>query len=114
MDREVKLSNLDAELSSFDFPVGREAVVDATGEVTLLLADGTANLGALLAESPVERFDSPEDLRTALMNQLPRRAVGEPYQSEGGACRCRCAGRRSQPRASPRYAGVGPGGCRGS
>lgn len=83
MSREVKLSNLDAAVSDIDFPASRAAVVEAGEDLTLLLADGTANLGELLADSPVERFESADDLRTALMNQLPRRAVGEPYQSEG-------------------------------
>lgn len=83
MTREVKLSNLDAALTDIDFPADRATVVEAGEELTLLLADGTANLGALLEESGLERFESADDLQTELMNLLPRRAVGEPYQSEG-------------------------------
>ena len=83
MDREFKLSNLESAVSSIDFPADRGTVVAETETITLLLADGTANLGELVASSDVERFESADDLRTALMNVLPRRAVGEPYQSEG-------------------------------
>jgi hypothetical protein len=51
--------------------------------VTLLLADGTENLGDLIAGSDGETFESPDDLNNEVMNLLPRHAVGEPYQSEG-------------------------------
>lgn len=83
MASEVKLSELDSALEPIDFPCSREVVVEEGEDVTLLLADGTANLGELVSESTVEQFESVDDLTTELMNHLPRRAVGEPYQSEG-------------------------------
>ena len=83
MDREVKLSHLDDVLEEFDYPIEREAAVSAGEDVTLLLADGTENLGDVVSRSGTEEFESAEELSTEIMGLLPRRAVGEPYQSEG-------------------------------
>lgn len=83
MTREVKLNQLDAVLAEFDYPCDRETVVERCRDVTLVLADGTENLGDLVAESSGERFESTEDLMSEVMNLLPQHAVGEPYQSEG-------------------------------
>lgn len=83
MTREVKLSRLEAVLDDLDYPCSRETAAEECGDVTLLLADGTENLGELVAGSSDETFDSADDLATEVMNLLPRHAVGEPYQSEG-------------------------------
>lgn len=83
MAREVKLSRLVPVLSDLDYPMSHDAVVEQCGDLTLLLADGTVNFGDLIADSSSETFDSMDDLVLEVMNLLPRRAVGEPYQSEG-------------------------------
>lgn len=83
MTREVKLNQLETVLSEFDYPVSRESVVGECDDVTLVLADGTENLGALVAESSDDAFDSMDELTNEIMSLLPRHAVGEPYQSEG-------------------------------
>lgn len=83
MGREVRLSRVVPLLSDLDFPMSRDAVVEHYDDVTLLLADGEVNLADLLAESGDEAFDSVDDLVLEVMNLLPQRAVGEPYQSEG-------------------------------
>lgn len=70
-------------LGDLDYPIDREAAAAALDDVTLVLADGTADLGELVSETPSDAFDSPADLEAALHNVLPRRAVGEPFQSEG-------------------------------
>lgn len=46
-----------------------------------MLADGTEELADAIADAGDDRFDSAEDLRSEVTN-LPRDAVGEPYQSE--------------------------------
>ena len=79
----LKLNETDAAFASLEYPVTPAAVAAEYDDVTLLLADGERNLGALVARSEVDRFESPEDLTTELHNQLPREAVGEPFQSEG-------------------------------
>lgn len=83
MAREVKLNQLETVLSEFDYPVSRATVADECNDVTLLLADGTENLGELVAESGDDAFDSMDELTNETMSLLPRHAVGEPYQSEG-------------------------------
>ncbi len=83
MTREVKLNELEAVLEEFDYPASRDAVVEEADDVTLLLADGTENLGDLVAGSGAGMFDSADDLYAEVHNILPRHAVGEPYQSEG-------------------------------
>lgn len=83
MAREVKLNQLDAVLEEFDYPCDRETVVERGRDVTLVLAEGTENLGELVAASNDGTFESAEDLSTEVMNLLPQHAVGEPYQSEG-------------------------------
>lgn len=83
MTREVKLSRVDDELDELSYPIPREdAAVELDG-VTVLLADGEANLGELVSETGSDSYRSAEDLKTELHNSLPREAVGEPYQSEG-------------------------------
>lgn len=81
--REVKLSGLDELLEEFDYPCSHETAVAEGRTVTLLLADGTENLGDVIERSTDDTFDSMDDLETEVMNLLPRTAVGEPYQSEG-------------------------------
>lgn len=83
MAREVKLNHLDDLVEEFEYPCTRDEIVDETNDVTLVLADGTENMGELLEGSSAERYESADELSTEVMNLLPRRAVGEPYQSEG-------------------------------
>ena len=83
MAREYKLNELDGLLAGFDYPVRADEVASDCDDVTLVLADGTANLGETVARSTNGPFDSVDELRSEVMSLLPRRAVGEPFQSEG-------------------------------
>ena len=83
MGREVKLSRADSLLSELSYPVSREVAAETFEDVTVTFADGEANLGELISETPAEEFESFEELRDEINNTLPREAVGEPYQSEG-------------------------------
>ena len=83
MPRQVKLSRLDSVLSEFEYPCDRETVLEEGGDVTLVLAEGTENLGEVVDGSSVVTFDSIDELHSEVLNLLPRHAVGEPYQSEG-------------------------------
>lgn len=80
---EVKLSRIDTVLDDLTYPISRSEAGDRLEGTTLLLADGEADLGELVSETGVERFDSADDLESELNNVLPREAVGEPYQAEG-------------------------------
>lgn len=83
MAREVKLSRIDDVLEELSYPVPRDDAAVELQDVTVLLADGEANLGELVSETGSDSYQSAEDLKTELHNSLPREAVGEPYQSEG-------------------------------
>lgn len=83
MAREIKLSHLDSVLEGIEYPCSKADAVDFGGDVTLLLADGTENLGDLLETSNDAVFESMDELSNEVMNLLPQHAVGEPYQSEG-------------------------------
>ncbi|WP_338728355.1 hypothetical protein [Haladaptatus sp. DJG-WS-42] len=83
MNEKVKLNELDDVLGELDYPLSRGAVTTACADVTLLLADGHENLGALLERSHEDTFESQDDLLNEILGLLPQHAVGEPYQSEG-------------------------------
>ena len=85
MVTQLKLNEMESELSELDYPVTRAAAVQRYEGVTLLLADGEADLGDLIAETGTSEFESPDDLYTELQNVLPVEAVGEPGQSDGDA-----------------------------
>lgn len=77
------MSHLEDALDELDYPIARDEGSAHFDETTLLLADGEANLGELIAKVPAETFSSRADLEADLHAVLPRSAVGEPYQSEG-------------------------------
>lgn len=85
MGREIQLRNVATVLDVLEYPIGRDAAAAECSDVTLSLADGEASLGDLISETEVKSFQSPADIESELHNVLPRRAVGEPYQSEGDA-----------------------------
>jgi hypothetical protein len=80
---DLDLARLQEFLRQFDYPTDREALAEACDDVTIELAEGERDLGDLLADAAVDRFESADDAHTAVQNDLPREAVGEPFQSEG-------------------------------
>ena len=85
MVREIEFGDISTLLEDVTYPLERPAAADEFADVTLVLADGKADLGKLISETTNETFESASDIETALHNVLPRRAVGEPYQSDGDA-----------------------------
>ncbi|WP_340101910.1 hypothetical protein [Salinibaculum salinum] len=83
MVRELKLEQLYTFLEEVEYPHSVQTAAEAFDDVTLLLADGTVNLGEVVADSSSDEFESADDLALEVMSLLPRRAVGEPFQSEG-------------------------------
>lgn len=83
MGREVEFSRIERTLQGLEYPIDRGAAAGQLVDVTLILADGEANLGELIAASAIDEFESPGDVISALHNTLPRAAVGEPFQSDG-------------------------------
>ncbi|WP_324759243.1 DUF5789 family protein [Haloarcula sp. GH36] len=85
MGREIELRDISTVLDDSNYPLAQSAAADEFSDITLVLADGKADLGKLISETTNERFESASDVETALHNVLPRRAVGEPHQSDGDA-----------------------------
>lgn len=85
MTREVRLSHLYEALSELSYPASGDEVTEEVSDVLLLLADGTIPLEDVIEDIPVEEYESLDELTIEIMSHLPRRAVGEPFQSEGDA-----------------------------
>jgi hypothetical protein len=83
MARSVPLNRLASELDALDYPVTREAAIDALDDVVLQYADGEERLADVLARSSADAFVTRDDLEAEVYNHLPTEAVGEPGQSEG-------------------------------
>lgn len=83
MSETVKLSRVEGVLDSLSYPIDREAAVDELDDVTVELANGTANLGDLIDDTTSPHYESAADLRDELYEYLPTEAIGEPGQSEG-------------------------------
>ncbi|WP_149784940.1 DUF5789 family protein [Halorubrum aquaticum] len=85
MTRTIRLNRIDGVLSELEYPVEPSTVATECDDVTVRLADGEVNLGATVSSSTAVEFASVEELTEELMSLLPRRAVGEPFQSDGDA-----------------------------
>ena len=85
MATRIKINRVKNALDRVDYPLGRQAAAAEFDDVTLIFADGEANLGELIANCDRAAFDSADDLDTELNNVMPIEAVGEPGQSEGDA-----------------------------
>lgn len=79
----MEFSRIECIIQGLEYPIGRKSAAGQLTDVTLILADGEANLGALIASSANDEFESADDVIAGLHNTLPREAVGEPYQSDG-------------------------------
>ena len=82
---QIKINRVKTVLDRADYPLQRDAAAAEFDDVTLILADGEANLGDLIANCDRDSFESADDLDTELNNVMPIEAVGEPGQSEGDA-----------------------------
>jgi hypothetical protein len=80
---KIKTAEIGEHLDGLDYPLERAAAADRCSDVTVQLAEGEENLGDLVAGATRDSYDSSEELLVDVQNQLPRNAVGEPFQSEG-------------------------------
>lgn len=85
MSRTIRLKNVESTLEMASYPLSREQAHTEFDDVTFDLADGSVSFTETLDQSQVETFANPEELLHELYSYLPRRAVGEPFQSEGDA-----------------------------
>ncbi|SFG13189.1 hypothetical protein SAMN04488063_1519 [Halopelagius inordinatus] len=85
MTEDVKLSRVESRLRELSYPISRSEAAAECSDVELQLADGEANLGAVIADTGSESFDGPNELYEEVQNALPIEALGEPGQSDGDA-----------------------------
>ncbi|MBX0324270.1 hypothetical protein EGH21_14635 [Halomicroarcula sp. F13] len=83
MTHEVKLNELTELLESASYPLSADAMRSQFDDVTLVYADGSEPLAAVLDRIGSDQFDSAEDAQTSIFNVVPVEGVGEPGQSEG-------------------------------
>ena len=85
VQQRLKLNGLLSEFETLDYPLDRDVAAASFDGSTLLMADGEADLGALIERAHTPSFASPEDMFVELQTVLPIEAVGEPGQSDGDA-----------------------------
>lgn len=85
MTDRIKINRVKDVLDRAEYPQRRADAAAEFDDVTLIFADGEANLGELIANTGRETFRSVDDLCTELNNVMPIEAVGEPGQSDGDA-----------------------------
>lgn len=85
MAREVSMKEIEDVLSTLEYPTDRSNAAKELDGTTLILADGKIALDEVVQQTGSDRYERVGDLRAAIHAALPRRAVGEPYQSEGDA-----------------------------
>ncbi|UVE49581.1 hypothetical protein KU306_11745 [Haloferax larsenii] len=85
MNNTIKLSHLRTALRDISYPVERREAASAFDGVTVLMADGDADLGGLIRDCVTDEFADPMDLYYELHNAMPITALGEPGQSDGDA-----------------------------
>ena len=83
MTREVHLNELTAVLEEVDYPISAEAIRTQFDDVTLLYADGSEQLSAVVDRIDEGEFESAEGVQSSIFNTIPVEGVGEPGQSEG-------------------------------
>ncbi len=79
----ITLNELGERLETLSYPVSQADVEAQLGATRLQLADGETTIAETLELVDPDRFDSENELESELFAALPRKAVGEPYQSEG-------------------------------
>ncbi|KAB1196391.1 MULTISPECIES: hypothetical protein [Haloferax] len=85
MQDSIKLSRVEPILQDISYPTTRRDAADAFDGVTLLFADGNADLGDVIRTCFTDEFVDSRDLFYELNNALPIEALGEPGQSDGDA-----------------------------
>ena len=85
MTDRIKINRVKDVLKRTEYPQDKLDAAAEFDDVTLIFADGEANLGELISEADRETFRSADDLSTELNNVMPIEAVGEPGQSDGDA-----------------------------
>ncbi|KTG07579.1 DUF5789 family protein [Haloferax profundi] len=85
MQDRIKLSRVEPVLEGITYPTTRRDAAAAFDGVTVLLADGNADLGEVIRGCFTDEFADSRELYYELNMAMPIEAVGEPGQSDGDA-----------------------------
>jgi hypothetical protein len=66
----IRLNRIDDVLADLEYPIAPSAVVDACGETTVRLVEGTVSIGKVIEQSNADRFESSGDLEMEMMSLL--------------------------------------------
>lgn len=85
-DREmgIELGPLSEELSTLDYPIGKDEFLDEYGDYELELPDSEATVSSLLEPLDIDEFDSEESVRQSIFNMVGGEAVGRRGYSDRG------------------------------
>ncbi|MFC7129573.1 hypothetical protein [Haloferax chudinovii] len=85
MKESITLGRVESRLEDLSYPVSRRDAATSLDGVTVLMADGNADLGELVRNCLPAEFADAKDLYYELNNAMPIEALGEPGQSDGDA-----------------------------
>ncbi|EMA03590.1 hypothetical protein [Haloferax denitrificans] len=85
MTETITLGRVESLLEDLSYPVSRRDAATSLDGVTVLMADGNADLGELVGNCLTAEFADAKDLYYELNNAMPIEALGEPGQSDGDA-----------------------------
>ncbi|WP_311170345.1 DUF5789 family protein [Halobellus ordinarius] len=72
-------------IDAHEFPATTEELIEAYGDQTIELPNGTARLGTVLSRAGAETYTDAEDARSALLCGLGHEAIGRRYYSDRDA-----------------------------
>jgi hypothetical protein len=85
VQESITLARVESLLEDLSYPVSRRDAATSFDGVTVLMADGNADLGELVRNCLTSEFTDAKDLYYELNNAMPIEALGEPGQSDGDA-----------------------------
>lgn len=76
------LANATETFDNQTYPLTTEELIEAVGETTLELPNGTETLGEALGRLTSETYESPEDARLATYSAVSDKAIGRVGYSD--------------------------------
>lgn len=69
-------------IDEHEYPATKDDLIDAYGDRTLDLQNGTESVGEILGRIESETFDTPEDARFAIYGAVSEKAIGRVGYSD--------------------------------
>ncbi|WP_255169283.1 DUF5789 family protein [Natrononativus amylolyticus] len=76
------MTDADALVESHAYPATTQELIDAYGDRTLELPNGSETIGDVLARLGAETFESPEEAQFAIYSAVSRKAIGRVGYSD--------------------------------